>query len=368
MGNGGWPMSIVATLGRRLAKGIRRSMPLSLYPYWIPRDVIGVFYHSVSDQRLPYIQHLYPPEPVSRFEAALRYIKQHYHPVTDADVLAHRIEGKSLPSRALHLSFDDGFAECYTVARQLLQQHGIPCTFFVTSGWVDNQNMFYRNKVSLCVESVSQLPHDAARMVFTSLNNAVDTKLTSTHDFEVWIKSLEPHDEPVIDMAAKMLGIDTRDYLQNQKPYMTREQIRELHDAGFTIGAHSRSHTKLSLLSPDQIEDEIVESARFVQEITGADRVPFSFPYSSTGTDRNLLAAIPQRHPFLGLFYDTMDLRQDEPFIVNRIWAEKSAYRKAGRKTNLPALLHAAYRAEAYAAMRGWRGAGEEDIHREEPG
>lgn len=361
-------MSRLGSFGRRLAKGIRRSMPLGLYPHLIRRDVIGLFYHSVSDQRLPYIQHLYPPEPIARFEAALRYIKRHYHPVTDAEAFAHRFEDKPLPPRALHLSFDDGFAECYVVARPLLLQYGIPCTFFITSGWVDNQNMFYRNKVSLCIEAVRQLEHDAAKMVFASLNNALDTKLTSVQDFETWIKAREAKDEPIIDMAAKMLGIDTKDLLQTHKPYMTREQIRELHEAGFAIGAHTRLHTKLSLLAPDGVEEEIVESAHFVKEITGAERVPFSFPYSASGTDRGLLAAVRQRHPFLGLFYDTMDLRQDAPFIVNRIWAEKSAYREAGRETNLPALLHAAYRAEAYAAMRGWRGAGEEEPMREEPG
>jgi peptidoglycan/xylan/chitin deacetylase (PgdA/CDA1 family) len=343
-------------------------MPLSLYPSLIRRDLIGLFYHSVSDERLPHIQHLYPPEPVDRFEAALKYIKKNYHSVSDAEVYAHRIEGMPLPARAFHLSFDDGFTECFTVARPLLLQYGIPCTFFVTSGWVDNQSMFYRNKVSLCIEAVRQLPHDAAKMVFTSLNNAVDVKLTSVQDFETWIRTLERVDEPVIDMASKMLGIDIKQYLQSQKPYMTREQIRDLHSDGFTIGAHTRSHTKLSLLSPDQVEAEIVDSASFVQEITGGERVPFSFPYSASGSDRGLLADIRGRNSFLGLFYDTMDLRQDEPFMVNRIWAEKSAYRKAGRDTNLPALLHAAYRAEAYAAMRGWRGAGEEESASEEPG
>jgi peptidoglycan/xylan/chitin deacetylase (PgdA/CDA1 family) len=356
------------SLGRRIAKGIRRSMPLSLYPILIPRDVIGIFYHSVSDQRLAHIQHLYPPELVSRFETALQYITKHYKPVTDAELYAHRHEGKPLPFKALHLSFDDGFTECFTTVRPLLEKHGIPCTFFVTSDWVDNQRMFYRNKVSLCIEAVRQMPHDAVKMVLTSINNAVDTSLGTIQDFEHWIKSLERKDEPVIDMAEKMLGIDIKDYLETQKPYMTHDQIRELHEAGFTIGAHTCSHTKLSLLEPEQIEKEIVESAKFVQNITGASKIPFSFPNSATGVDRSLLAEIRKRYSFLGLFYDTMDLQKDEPFIVNRIWAEKSAYRQAGRETNLPALLHAAYRAEAYSTMQGWRGASESEPAREEPG
>jgi peptidoglycan/xylan/chitin deacetylase (PgdA/CDA1 family) len=353
--------------GRRLAKGIRRSIPLALYPFLIRRDVIGLFYHSVSDQPLPHIQHLYPPEPVARFEAALRYIKKHYRLVTDAELEAHRLHGAPLPGRALHLSFDDGFAECFTVARPLLLKYALPCTFFITSGWVDNGRMFYRNKASLCIEQMLSLEHDAAKMVLTSLNNALDLSLADPAGFVPWIKTLQAKDEGVIDMTAKMLGIDMKDYLRERQPYMTREQINQLHADGFTIGAHTVRHAKLAPFSPQEVETEIVDSARFVQELTGQERVPFSFPFSATGSDRALLAEIRARHPFLGLFYDTMDLRKDVDFIVNRIWAEKSAYRKAGRETNVPALLHAAYRAEAYAAMRSWRGGvGDEEEIREE--
>ncbi len=353
--------------GRRLAKSIRRSMPLAIYPYLIRRDVIGLFYHSVSDQPLPHIQHLYPPEPVARFEAALRYVKRHYRITTDAELEAHRLHGAPLPGRAMHLSFDDGFAECFSVARPLLLKFGLPCTFFIASGWVDNQHMFYRNKASLCIEQILSLDHDAAKMVLTSLNNALDLSLADPTGFVRWIKTLEAKDEGIIDMTAKMLGIDTKDYLREHQPYMTGAQIKQLHADGFTIGSHTVKHAKLSSLSPHEVETEIIDSVGFVQELTGQERVPFSFPYSATGSDRSQLAEIRARNPAFGLFYDTMDLRQDVDFIVNRIWAEKSAYRKAGKETNVPALLHAAYRAEAYATMRSWRGgAGDEEEAREE--
>lgn len=355
------------SLASNLAKTVRRRMPLALYPYLIRRDVIGLFYHSISDEPLPHVQNLYPPEPVARFEAALVYIKKHFNLVNDAQVEAARLHGKTLSSRSLHLSFDDGFVECFTVARPLLLKHGIPCTFFITSGWVGNQRMFYRNKASLCIEQMRSLEHDAAKMVLTSVNNAMDTNLADAASFETWINKLEAKDEGVIDMTAKMLGVDVKQYLSARTPYMTREQIAQLHADGFTIGAHSVRHAKLDSLTAAEVESEIVDSARAVQQITGQERVSFSFPYSGTGSDRELLADIRARHPFLGLFYDTMDLNEDRPFIVNRIWAEKAAYRTAGRATNVPALLHAAYRAQAYAAMRGARGDGEEEREREKP-
>jgi peptidoglycan/xylan/chitin deacetylase (PgdA/CDA1 family) len=336
----------------KLAEVVRRSIPLSVYPHLIPRDVVGVFYHAVSDERLAHIQHLYPPEPVARFEAALEHIQKNFNVVSSDAVEANRLRGEPLPPRALHLSFDDGFAECYTVVRPLLLKYKLRCTFFITSDWVDNKKMFYRNKVSLCIERLRELEQDAAKMVFMSLNNALDIRLTSNHDFDVWIKALQRSDEPVIDMAFKMLGLEIKDYLETRKPYLTSGQIRQMHADGFEIGAHTRSHSKLALLQPAEIEAEIVESARFVQAITGQDKVHFSFPYSGTGLDRSFLAGVRERHPFLGLFFDTRDLRKDKPFIVNRIWAEKAAYRQVGAKTNIPALLHAAYRAELYSATR----------------
>jgi len=347
-------------LAGKLLRGVGRALPLGVYRALWRRDVVGVFYHSVSDEPLPHVQHLYAPEPVARFEAALRYIKQHFHPVSDAEIEAHRSRGQRLPARALHLSFDDGFSECYSVVRPLLLEHSIPCTFYVTTGWLDNARMFYRNKTSLCIEQIHSLGHDAAKMVLTSLNNALSLRLRDVADFERWVRTLQAAEEDVIDMTAKMLGVDVKAYLQERSPYLTRQQVQALHADGFTIGAHTVRHAKLATLSDAEIEHEIVESARQVQAITGQARVTLSFPYSGKGLARALLADIRTRHPWLGLFYDTQDLQRDVPFIVQRIWAEKAAFRGAGRSTNLPALLHAAYQQELYDVAR--RGPGTREV------
>ncbi|UYN91527.1 MAG: polysaccharide deacetylase family protein [Anaerolineales bacterium] len=347
-------------LAGKAVRGVGRALPLGAYQALIRRDVVGLFYHSVSDAPLPHVQHLYAPEPVARFEAALQYIKRHHHPVTDGEIEAHRVEGKPLPRRAMHLSFDDGFSECYSVVRPLLLKHSIPCTFYVTTGWLDNASMFYRNKTSLCIEQMRTLERDAAKMVLTSLNNALGLSLSDAASFERWIKTQQAAEEGVIDMTAKMLGVDVKAYLQERSPYLTREQVRALHADGFTIGAHTVRHAKLATLSDAEIESEIVTSAREVQAITGQERVTLSFPYSGNGLSRKLLADIRQRHPWLGLFYDTQDLQRDVPFIVQRIWAEKAAFREAGQATNVPALLRDAYEQELYDVAR--RGPGTRDV------
>lgn len=332
---------------KRFAKLILHSLskliPLWAYQRLFHRDVTAFFYHAVSDEPMPHVKHLYPPVSVERFENALVYLKRHFNPVSYAELHDHVVNGAALPERAVHLSFDDGFGECYTVVRPMLLKYEFPCTFFVATDWIDNQAMFYRNKVSLCIEAMADLDNDARAMVLNSLTNVLDSTLKSSEEFEVWMRSLVHADEATIDMTCRMMGIDIPAYMADNQVFLTREQIREMAEDGFTMGSHTRSHPKLAQVSAEEMEAEMVESARIVQEISGEVIVPFSFPFSAFGIDREVLAGIRDRNPFLGLFFDTKGLQVDVDFIVNRIWAEKAEYSGVGRGTNIPGLLKAAY-------------------------
>ncbi|MDH3943302.1 MAG: polysaccharide deacetylase family protein, partial [Anaerolineae bacterium] len=157
--------------------GLRRGValvPLGLLRRWMPRELTALFYHAVSDEEMPHVEHLYPPLSVAQFEASLVYLKRHFNPVGYDDVHRWFSDGVDLPERAVHLSFDDGFGECCRVVMPLLQKHGVSCTFFVTTDWIDNRAMFYRNKVSLCIGALRNLDRDALAMVLTSLSNALE--------------------------------------------------------------------------------------------------------------------------------------------------------------------------------------------------
>ena len=85
----------------------------------------------------------------------------------------------------------------------------------------------------------------------------------------------------------------------------------------------SCSHRWLQDLSPDEARHEIVESCRIVRDITGQSTVPFAFPYFGGGLARTWLADIRNTHDFVGLFFDTDGLREDAPFVVQRVFGER---------------------------------------------
>ncbi len=66
---------------------------------------------------------------------------------------------------------------------------------------------------------------------------------------------------------------------QERPGYMTWDQIREMRDAGVTIGAHTVTHLHMPRADNDRLEREIVESnKRFAAELGTAPRL-FAYPY-----------------------------------------------------------------------------------------
>ena len=106
-------------------------------------------------------------------------------------------------------------------------------------------------------------------------------------------------------------------------PILPPLTFRQLHADGFTIGAHSRSHRRLQHLSEESAAREIVESCQTIRDITGQASVPFAFPYFGGDLDRTWLAQLGREHDVIGLFFDTDGLREDEPFVVQRVFGER---------------------------------------------
>ncbi len=326
-----------------ILRSVARRIPLGLYPLLLRRESIGVFYHAVSAEKMTHARHLYPVVPVERFEDALNYLRKRYQFVPYSLLHTHYTEGEKLPAKAVHLSFDDGFAECFSVARPLLLEMSLPCTFFLATNWIDNRAMFYRNKVSLCIEAIKSPTFELQPTTFEHLApEAFETKAAVIQ----WLKELRLPDEALINNVCRALDVDWESFLEKQQPYLTPSQIQQMHSEGFTIGAHTRTHRKLKDISDAEIEEEIVASCRAIQEITGQDVVPFSFPHSAFGVDRGLLLSIRARYPFVGLMFDTKGVRLDEKFILNRVWAERPLPSlKRGSEGVLPLfeVLHHAY-------------------------
>jgi peptidoglycan/xylan/chitin deacetylase (PgdA/CDA1 family) len=73
------------------------------------------------------------------FNAQMDWLQANgYHPVDFGDLRAYFKEQKPLPSRAVVLTFDDGYADFYTTALPILESHGFRAVSYVVPGFLDH--------------------------------------------------------------------------------------------------------------------------------------------------------------------------------------------------------------------------------------
>jgi peptidoglycan/xylan/chitin deacetylase (PgdA/CDA1 family) len=69
----------------------------------------------------------------------------------------------------------------------------------------------------------------------------------------------------------------------DRRVIMDDREIREMHGAGMTIGAHTVSHYNLTCLEPDEVAREVRESRVFLEGVVGDSVEHMAYPDGRTG-------------------------------------------------------------------------------------
>ncbi|MEA4937714.1 hypothetical protein SDC9_83224 [bioreactor metagenome] len=284
------------------------------------------FYHTVSDQDLEHIKHLYPVTPVKRFKEDLDFFQKNFTPVSYSYLL-RRIDDKSLKKKNfIFLSFDDGLREFHDVVAPILIQRGIPATCFINSGFVDNKDMFFRLKASLLIEKIANKEITAGQKSFI-VELFLQNNLSYNHAKD--LLKITDRNKELLDQIAPVLGVDFGEYLSVHQPYLTTPQIENLIKQGFSFGAHSVSHPYFPFLPEDLQVEQVLECLRFLQSKFKVSERLFSFPYTDYEIKQSFFNKIRQD---IDLTFGTANLKLDEiPTNFQRIpmelWRSYSAER-----------------------------------------
>lgn len=246
-------------------------------PHLIKRSglhIVFPFYHVVSDAQLPHIRHLYNYKNTAQFEADLDFLLQYYEPLS-ADQLVKKEYSDN--KNYFVLTFDDGLREMFDVVAPILNRKGIPATFFINPDFIDNRDVFYRYTVSLITDHLTPpITETVTKFIHAERHKHVA-------DLPAYLLSLHYEDKDFIKKIAAAAGVDINAFLLKQSPYLTTDQLKQLQQSGFTIGAHSMDHPLYELIPLQEQIDQTVKSIEYVMDRFHQPFNYFAFPFTDHG-------------------------------------------------------------------------------------
>jgi peptidoglycan/xylan/chitin deacetylase (PgdA/CDA1 family) len=191
-----------------------------------------------------------------------------------------RLRGGTLPARAVCITFDDGYANNFTVALPILKARSLPATVFVAPGFLNGGRMFNDTVYEAIRSAPGRLDLREDGLGEFTLGDA-PARIRAAQEIVLKLKYLEPAERLARAQAlVRRTGAAVQDDLM-----MTDEQVARLAAAGIEIGAHTMTHPILASIDAASARAEIGQSKRRLEEIVGAPVRSFAYPNGKPGKD-----------------------------------------------------------------------------------
>lgn len=301
-------------------------LPISLLKKASGIRTLLPYHHTVSDQPLEHIRHLYSYKNGKQFEQDLDFLLRHFEPVSVEEMVKDLNNGNDQKKGGFLLTFDDGFREVAEVIAPLLKKKGVPAVFFINPAFIDNKELFYRCKISILIGAIKQggVTIQAVKQIAALLELPSDV---STVELERKLKDIDQTTAGVLNLLAPILGVDFDDYLKRHQPFLRSEQLGELVQNGFTLGGHSWDHPYYRLLS---VSDQVAQTARsmeYVHQNYGPGPSLFSFPHDDRAVNSKFFQSMKDAQHSVDLFFGIQNqLRENENRVLHRFNAERPEF------------------------------------------
>jgi peptidoglycan/xylan/chitin deacetylase (PgdA/CDA1 family) len=266
------------------------------------KKAVVLMYHRIADLKRDPWQLAVSPE---HFEQHLTAFKNKFNIITIPE-LAEQIENKSITSDSICLTFDDGYADNFYVAKPLLEKYSCPATFFITSHCLLKQEPFWWDELETIMLDEEHLPDHFAKVIggrqittklgyqslltgslTTKQNKWIWPKKPPTKRAELYLRIWEtlkplPYAELQNELAKIKTWASAKEVSRPESLPMTVEQLQILSSHPlFQIGLHTVSHPALSFHPYEVQLKEILENKNMLEKYCKSAINTIAFPYGN---------------------------------------------------------------------------------------
>ena len=232
-----------------------------------------LLYHGVTNVSSMGIENISGKHMEStEFEKQMKWLKENKNVVTLREV-------NNTPD-SVAITFDDSFKNVCDVALPVLKKYDLPATFFITTGFVETDRIFWVDQVEHMINyskcTILELTL-SAKTFFPVLTK--EGKLNSMNTIKAFLKKAGPktRDRVIEDMKLQT-GWDEEKLAENYKT-LSWDDVRKLDDMPkYEVGGHSENHEILSYLNDEELEYEIKHCLETLSKQLDRKVDSFSYP------------------------------------------------------------------------------------------
>lgn len=216
----------------------------------------------------------------AQFEQQMRWVRDWFNVVPLAEGI-ERLYAGDICSRALAITFDDGYADNEELAAPILHRLGLSATFFVSTGFLDGDCM-WNDRI---VESLRAFRGDELDLGRIGLRRyACATPQQRSASLRRLLLDVKHFDAARRDEATHAIAEAAGTPLPRGL-MMTPAQVAHLQALGMDVGGHTVSHPILARIDASAARREIGQGKERLEQILGRRLALFAYPNGIPGRD-----------------------------------------------------------------------------------
>ena len=185
-------------------------------------------------------------------------------------------------ARCVMITFDDGYRDNYEAAFPILRAHGVPATFFLTTGFLDRRRIAWWDEIAWMVRKSPRQAIKANSWTTQAVEyDEPDRCLAIRRLLDTYKELPGTQTSAYLDFLAEATGSGRCPPAMAEGLWMTWDMVREMRAAGMHFGAHTVNHPILSSLTGEKQDWEILESRLRIEFELGEPVSTFSYPDGS---------------------------------------------------------------------------------------
>ncbi|MEK6921735.1 MAG: polysaccharide deacetylase family protein [Nanoarchaeota archaeon] len=247
---------------------------------WFKDKVRIIMFHGVTKKHDPITNFDQKHIERKKLDRFIELLKKEWIFISLDQFLAYAEGRTKLPENAIHITFDDGYENCYMELFPLLKKYEIPATIFLPTVYTGRKEIAWYDAVTYLIAETSEAEIVVDQKVYKLTSQ--EQKIAAIAEVKKKIRDSPKKRESVLEELEHATKVKRSSCKNENFLFMSWEQCQEMQKHGVIFGSHSVHHQIMTAQTEDEIKKELQESKKIIEEKLAVPCDYFAYPFGES--------------------------------------------------------------------------------------